>query len=128
MKEVIPAWMQAIYDGYHYAPAVIDGEHLRVSGMVGIRHDLSVPDDSGAQFTQAFENLLTVLREAGAGFEHVVEMTTFHVSLQQHLPAFIEVKDRYIARPYPAWTAIGISELALPGCLVEIRVTARLPK
>lgn len=127
MKEVIPAWMQAIYESYHYAPAVIDGDHVRVSGMVGIRPDLSVPDDPAAQFTQAFENLASVLLEAGVGFEHVVEMTTFHVGLQQHLPVFISVKDRFIARPYPAWTAIGISELALPGCLVEIRITARVP-
>ena len=35
-------------------------------------------------------------------------------------------KDRYIHQPYPAWTAIGISELAIPGGLVEIRVSARV--
>jgi enamine deaminase RidA (YjgF/YER057c/UK114 family) len=28
--------------------------------------------------------------------------------------------------PYPAWTAIGVAELAVPGALMEIRVVARL--
>ena len=55
----------------------------------------------------------------------VIEMTTFHVGLQQHLETFLGVKDRYLNEPYPAWTAIGISELAVAGGLVEIRVTAR---
>jgi len=67
-----------------------------------------------------------VLAAAKLGFSDVVEMTTFHVGLQQHLGTFLAVKDRYLTAPYPAWTAIGIVELAVPGALVEIRVTARL--
>jgi hypothetical protein len=31
-----------------------------------------------------------------------------------------------VSEPYPAWTAIGISELAVPGGLVEIKVIARM--
>jgi len=53
-------------------------------------------------------------------------MTTFHVGLQRHLETFMKVKDRYVHPPYPAWTAIGITELAFPGGLVEIKVIARL--
>ena len=67
-----------------------------------------------------------VLSAGGASFADVTEMTTFHVGLQAHLAAFMAVKDRYMHEPYPAWTAIGITELAIPGGLVEIRVTARL--
>jgi enamine deaminase RidA (YjgF/YER057c/UK114 family) len=52
-------------------------------------------------------------------------MTTFHVGLQEHLTTFMAVKDNYLKEPYSAWTAIGITELAFPGALVEIRVTAR---
>ena len=67
-----------------------------------------------------------MLEAGGASFADITEMTTFHVGLQAHLGAFMTVKDQYIKEPYPAWTAIGISELAIPGGLVEIRVTARL--
>jgi enamine deaminase RidA (YjgF/YER057c/UK114 family) len=38
----------------------------------------------------------------------------------------MQVKDHYMKPSYPAWTAIGITELALPGGLVEIKVIARL--
>jgi hypothetical protein len=37
----------------------------------------------------------------------------------------MRVKDRYLPEPFPAWTAIGVVELAVPGGLVEVRATAR---
>jgi len=126
MKEVVPAWMKPIYETYHFAPAVIDGDFLRCSGMIGLRPDLSVPEDPTAQFTLAFENLRGLLAEAGLTFANVTEMTTYHVGLRAHMQAFTAVKDKFMSAPYPAWTAVGISELASPGALVEIQVTARM--
>lgn len=126
-QRVIPASMKAFYDNFHFAPAVIDGQHVRCSGMIGFDASGKCASDPEAQFTQAFENLKELLSEAGASFSDITEMTTFHVGLNQHLGVFTQVKDRYVRDPYPAWTAIGTPELALPGALVEIRVTARLP-
>lgn len=126
-KRIIPPSMQSFYDGYHFAPAVVDGDHLRCSGVIGV--DMasgSVADDPATQFTQAFDNLAEVLSAGGVDFAAITEMTTFHVDLQKHLEAFMQVKDNYIKEPYPAWTAIGTTELAIPGGLVEIRVTARV--
>ena len=126
-KRIIPSSMQTFYDGYHFAPAVQDGKHLRCSGVIGINmKDGSVSSDPETQFARAFDNLAEVLSEGGTSFAAITEMTTFHVGLQQHLQTFMKVKDRYLKEPYPAWTAIGITELAIPGGLVEIRVTARL--
>jgi enamine deaminase RidA (YjgF/YER057c/UK114 family) len=48
-----------------------------------------------------------------------------HVDLRRHLHAFIKVKDEFVRPPYPAWTAIGITELITEGTLVEIRAVAR---
>lgn len=126
MKVVIPEWMKPIYDNYHYAPAVIDGDQLRCSGMIGIRPDLSVPEDPTEQFTLAFENLRGLLAEVGLGFADVTEMTTYHVGLATQIDRFVAVKDAFVSAPYPAWTAVGISELAIPGAVVEIQITARL--
>lgn len=42
-----------------------------------------------------------------------------------HLGAFVKVKDEFIAEPYPAWTAIGVSELLTDGALAEIRAIAK---
>ena len=126
-KRIIPASQHSFYDNYHFAPAVVDDDHLRCSGVIGVNmKDGSVASDPTVQFTQAFENLAEVLAAGGGSFSSIIEMTTFHVGLRDHLTAFMAVKDNYIKEPYPAWTAIGISELAIPGGLVEIRVTARL--
>lgn len=126
MKVVIPDWMKPIYDNYHYAPAVIDGDQLRCSGMIGIRPDLSVPEDPTEQFTLAFENLRGLLAEVGLSFADVTEMTTYHVGLAAQIDRFVAVKDAFVSPPYPAWTAVGISELAIPGAVVEIQIAARL--
>ncbi|MGB3474274.1 RidA family protein [Mycobacterium sp. SMC-14] len=126
MQVVIPEWMKPIYDNFHYAPAVIVGDQLRCSGMIGIRPDLSVPADPTEQITLAFENLRGLLGEVGLTFADVTEMTTYHVGLSAQIDNFVAVKDTFVAAPYPAWTAVGISELAIPGAVVEIRITAQL--
>jgi enamine deaminase RidA (YjgF/YER057c/UK114 family) len=125
-KRIIPASMKAFYDSYHFAPAVVDGDHLRCSGVIGIEADGTCSGDPEKQFTKAFESLGEVLAEAGISAASITEMTTFHVGLQEHMNTFLKVKDRFVKEPYPAWTAIGITELAVPGGLVEIRVTARM--
>jgi enamine deaminase RidA (YjgF/YER057c/UK114 family) len=118
--------MESYYDQFHFAPAVKDGNRLYCSGVIGVGADGKPPADPETQFTQAFDMLKSVLTTAGVSFSDVIEMTTFHVGLQANLPTFMKVKDRYMQAPYPAWTAIGITELALPGGLVEIKVIARL--
>lgn len=123
---VIPASMKAMYDRFHFAPAVRAEGLLLCSGQIGIGSDGRAPADPTEQFTLAFEAVAAVLAEAGLDFTDVVEMTTYHVGLQQHIGAFMAVKDRYLPEPFPAWTAIGITELAFPGGLAEVRVTARL--
>ena len=73
--------------------------------------------DPVTQFEQAFLSLGEVLKEAGGDYTNILEMTTFHIGLNEHLKAFMSVKDKYIEEPYPAWTAIGVSELAFPDAL-----------
>ena len=123
---VIPASMQRMYDRFHFAPAVRAGELLLCSGQIGIGADGRAIPDPAAQFTAAFEAVKAVLAAAGLGFGDVVEITTYHAGGMQQLATFMQVKDRYLPEPYPAWTAIGVTELAIPGGLVEIRATARL--
>jgi len=68
-----------------------------------------------------------VLKAAGGSLDDVVEMTSFHVGLNEHMRAFMAAKDEHLSEPWPAWTAIGCTELAMPGGLAEIRATAHIP-
>jgi enamine deaminase RidA (YjgF/YER057c/UK114 family) len=123
---VIPASQRSLYDRFHFAPAARANGLLLCSGQIGIGPDGRALADPTAQFTAAFELVKEILGEAKLDFSDVAELTTFHVGLREHLGAFMAVKDRYLPAPFPAWTAIGVSELAFPGALAEVRVTARL--
>lgn len=123
---VIPAGWEKVYEHWHFAPAVRDGDHLRCSGVIGVDVNGTVPPDPEAQFTCAFKRAAAVLAAAGLSFADVLEMTTYHVDLQRHWTTFMKVKDVFVHAPYPAWTAVGVTELARPGALVEIKVDARL--
>ena len=72
----------------------------------------------------AFEGLKRTLAAAGATLGDVVELTTFHIDLRGELQQFAKVKDEYLPRNYPAWTAVGVTQLALPDLRVEIRAVA----
>lgn len=123
---VIPAAQQATYDNFHFAPAVVDEKGtVWCSGVIGSGADGRCVDDPSEQFRQAFANVTDILSEAGCGWGDVVDITSFHIDLPQHLAAFIAAKDEVVAGPYPAWTAIGTTALALRGALVEIKVVAQ---
>jgi enamine deaminase RidA (YjgF/YER057c/UK114 family) len=124
-RAVIPKSMKTMYEQFHFAPAVRVGKTLYCSGQTGNTPDGKLDPDPAVQIGQAFENVRTVLEKAGGSLEDVVEMTTFHVGFQEHIGIFMQVKDGFMKEPYPAWTAVGVSELAF-GAIVEIKVTARL--
>jgi enamine deaminase RidA (YjgF/YER057c/UK114 family) len=119
-----PAFAHFIAD-WHLSPVLDTGEFAFLSGITGARPDLTVAADPEAQIRDAFAFLKEHLAAAGLTFDDIVEMTTYHVDLRKHLRAFMKVKDAYVTPPYPAWTAIGVSELITEGTIVEIRVIAR---
>lgn len=142
---IIPKGMEILYEKFHYCPGIKVGNTLYISGQVGRDENLQVVEGIEAQFVQTFENVKKVLTVAGATFDDVVEMITYHVtggnlgnlqvqpsdaSEQQftipHLPLFMKVKDRYFTNNFPTWTGFGISALSTPGLIVEIKCTAIL--
>jgi enamine deaminase RidA (YjgF/YER057c/UK114 family) len=95
------------------------------SGQIGTKPDHSVPDTPEEEFRNAWQAVGRVLKEAGLGFEDITEYTSYHVNMNQHMQAFMKMRDEVLNEPWPAWTAIGITELAVPGARAEIRVLAR---
>ena len=121
---IIPAGQERVYRSWHFAPAVRTGNTIYVSGVIGVGSDGKVPDDPAEEFTNAFAQLAGTLAASGASLEDVVELTTFHVDMSETLGAFVAAKDAVISDPYPAWTAIGCTELAVPGGRAEVKATA----
>lgn len=125
-KPVITKNSQKSYDRLHFSAGALCDDFLLCSGVIGIGADGKPPADIKEEFRLAWESAGEVLKEAGMGYENIVEYTTYHVGLQSHMREFMAVRDEYLKEPWPAWTAIGITELAIPGAHVEIRITARV--
>lgn len=119
-----PPHTKVMYDTYHFSQATRVGDTIWVSGQVGIGPDMAPGKGMEQQATFAFEGLKAVLAEAGATLADVVELTTFHIDLRGEMSAFAAVKDRYFPDRYPSWTAVGVTQLALPELTVEIRAVA----
>jgi len=124
-KDIIPPGMEIIRERFHYAPGVLVDDTLYIAGQVGRNEHLEVVSGTEAQFTQAFENVGRVLAAAGASFDDVVDMITYHVDMRD-LQLFMQVKDRFFTNRVPAWTGIGVTSLAMPGLIVEIKCIAKL--
>ncbi len=82
--------------------------------------------DFAAQVQLAFDNLQRVLTAAGASFEDIVDVTSFHTDPDTQFETVMAAKARaFPEKPYPNWTAVGVTWLA--GFDFEIKVIARLP-
>lgn len=124
-KAIVPPAMRALYENWRMAPGLLSDGHLFLTGFTGTGLDGRVSDDPQTQIETAFEQVGMVLAEAGLDFGAVVEMTSYHVGLRDHLEMFRAVRDRHVRPPYPAWTAIEVSGFVTAGVIVELRVIAR---
>ena len=123
-QAIIPKRMEAIYENIHYAPAVRVGNTLYISGQIGRDENMKLVEEKEAQFVQTFENMKKVLAAAGATFDDIVDVTSFHTDMRD-LPLYMQVRDRYFTGNYPAWTAIGAASLCgAPGYFLEVKAVA----
>ena len=112
----------------HYTDAVVAGELLFISGLVGVDRDgaLVGEDDVVAQTRQVFENMRTVLAEAGCRFEDVVKVTVYLTDVDDR-PKINPVRKEVFGDARPASTLVEVSRLAVPGAKVEIEAVALIP-
>jgi enamine deaminase RidA (YjgF/YER057c/UK114 family) len=80
--------------------------------------------DRETQMRQTFDHIGLVLKAGGASFRDVVMMRSYFVHLSRDLPVYRKVRQDYLSEPYPASTAVGVTELAIPGLEIEIEAVA----
>jgi 2-iminobutanoate/2-iminopropanoate deaminase len=112
----------------HYTDAVVAGELLFVSGLVGVdQHGALVGgEDVAAQARQVFENMRLVLEAAGCRFEDVVKVTVYLTDVDDR-PKINPVRQEVFGGARPASTLVEVSRLAVPGAKVEIEAVALIP-
>ena len=106
-----------------FSDAVVSGDTIYLSGVVaGVRDGET---DLKIAYTRAFERIGAILKNAGASWDDVVEITSFHTDLTTQMPAIVAVKQNYVKPPYPAWTAIQVSRLIPTNGITEIKIVPK---
>ena len=103
------------------------GRMVFVAGQIGWTPDGVFPDGFAAQFRQTIENTLAVLKEAGAGPEHIVRMTWFVVDKREYLASLRDIGASWrelIGPHYPAMAVVEVKGLIEDAARLEIETTA----
>lgn len=108
-----------------YSTAVIYGDTIYMSGMIGVDPSVQKPVEGGtlAQAKQVFENIVTVLGELGATTDDVLKTTVYLTNIAE----FAEVNKlyaEYFAPNFPARTCVEVSKLPM-GLSIEVECIAR---
>jgi aminoacrylate peracid reductase len=113
---------------YTFSPAVRSGDLLFISGTTAVDDagQLVGPGDIVAQTRYIYAKFASLLREAGAGFEHVVQ-TTEYITTTENYRGTAEVRREFLRPPYPTATGVIVKGLLREGALIEISAVAVLP-
>lgn len=108
------------------------GRVIFVAGQVGWDKDqrFQAKDFTG-QFEQALLNIITVLREADAGPEHIARLTWFITDKRAYLDSIRQVGEVYrrlMGRNFPTMSVVQVTALMEGDALVEIEATAVVPE
>ncbi len=121
--------------GAHYAQGILSGETLYAAGQIASDQTTGVPpaarqdpafpyygSDIQKQTRYILENLRNVFEAAGSGLHDVVKSQVFLTDLNDFY-YFDQVWKEFFPTPPPR-TTVEVSGLLVPGCRVEIDLTA----
>lgn len=115
-----------------YANGVVTtGRTLYVAGQIGWNERQEfASDDLADQFGQALDNVLAVVRAAGAEPTDVARMLVYVTDLDAYRGSLKKLgqmwRERF-GRHYPAMALVGVAGLVEPRAKVEIEAVAVLP-
>lgn len=123
-----PGWSKPI----GYANGIkARGQTLFIGGQIGWDAQCRFNDhDLVGQTRQALENVVAILREGGAGPEHITTMTWYvrdRKDYSARLKAIGAVYRATIGRHFPAMAVVEVAGLVEDDALIEIQATAVLP-
>ena len=107
-----------------YSDAVVTGDTIYLSGVVvGQREGESLE----AAYERTYRQIGAILARAGASWDDVVDITSYHTEITAQMPAIVAVHRRYVTAPFPAWTVIDVDRLIPERGITEIKIVARRP-
>jgi enamine deaminase RidA (YjgF/YER057c/UK114 family) len=89
--------------------------------------DILYKGDVAAQCKYAFDKIKRALEKNGAGLGDIVKAVTYLTDMRASADVGKCRQDTFGTIPMPAHTLLNVSQLAWPGMLIEIDVTAMVP-
>ena len=117
---MVPGEMEPVS---HYCHVVKAGDHIWLSGMVGVAADGSMPEDTAEQFQIALDTIDRCLRHAGGRPDQVVKVLVFMTDITERA-AINPARVAYFGEHKPASTLVEVSGLVDPRMKVEIEAVA----
>lgn len=109
---------------YSHGLEVPEGARLLFcSGQLGISPDAVIPKGTEAQARLCFQNIESILKDAGMGLENIARINAY-VTGREHLADYMKVRDELFSEPAPASTLMIVSGFAREVFTVEIEVIA----
>jgi enamine deaminase RidA (YjgF/YER057c/UK114 family) len=98
---------------------------VHFAGQLGIAQDFSlVADDLHGQTAGAMRNLKIAMDAAGVTWDDVVRRTIYTTQPTEYEAITRAIDEVTGGADHPPQTIVGITGLAVPGCLIEIECTA----
>ena len=107
----------------HYCHVVKAGDFVWLSGMVGMKADGSIPDDTVSQFNIAMKTIDNCLRQAGGRPDQIVKVQVFMTDITERA-SINPIRVEYFGEHKPASTLVEVSGLVDPRMKVEIEAVA----
>jgi enamine deaminase RidA (YjgF/YER057c/UK114 family) len=83
-------------------------------------------DDLGEQTKAAMRNLKIAMDEVAVGWDDIVRRTIYTLHPTEHETITAAIDEVTDGTAHPAQTIVGVTGLAVPGCLIEIECTASI--
>jgi enamine deaminase RidA (YjgF/YER057c/UK114 family) len=119
-------------DALHPAPgfshvSIAGGNRLvYFAGQLALDREFGIVggDDLGEQTKAAMRNLETAMHEVGVGWADIVRRTIYTLQPTEYEVITAAIDEVTGGAPHPAQTIVGVTGLAVPGCLIEVECTA----
>lgn len=124
-----PGWPRP--KGYSNGVVVSGGRLVVLAGQVGWdEQEHLAPGGLVPQFEQALRNVLALVRQAGGGPEHLVQLRIYLTDKQAYLSQQRELGEAYrrvLGKHFPCMSGLVIAGLVEEGALVELEGLAVVP-
>jgi enamine deaminase RidA (YjgF/YER057c/UK114 family) len=111
--------------GFSHVTVATGQKVVHFAGQLGIAQDFSlVAEDLHGQTAAAMRNLKVAMDAAGVDWGDIVRRTIYTTQPTEYETITRAIDEVTGGAEHPAQTIVGITGLAVPGCLIEIECTA----